>query len=189
VLSAICTQQAKVKVLSYFWVLVCFCHLTLVIDLFWAATTSQEVNVEAPIKTALVGDVATTVDAEFAMVSVEKRSTFSVLLVPEVLMMLMKDDRRCEFGICFPRLVIYSHFGDFVNFGCHVQASSSHLIVTKPKASVVDVSSSDTDDLLNSLFLSPLAILCLCTIVQAPMPIHLRVGPRRTIWSRVYMLH
>jgi hypothetical protein len=37
-------------------------------------------------------------------------------------MMLMKDERRCGFGICLPHLVIYSHFGDFVNFGCHVQA-------------------------------------------------------------------
>jgi hypothetical protein len=60
--------------------------------------------------------------------------------------------------------VIYLHFDDFVNFGCHVQvsqlfkpaqASSPHLIVMKPKASVVHVSSSDTKDLLNSLFLSP----------------------------------
>jgi hypothetical protein len=33
-LSAIRTQQAKPKVLSYFWVLVCFRLLTLVIDLF-----------------------------------------------------------------------------------------------------------------------------------------------------------
>jgi hypothetical protein len=46
-----------------------------------------------------------------------------VLLVLEVLMMLMKDKRRCEFGICLSCLVIYSHFGDFVNFGCHAQAS------------------------------------------------------------------
>jgi hypothetical protein len=96
------------------------------------------------------------------------------LLVPEVLMMLMKDERRCEFGICLPRLVIYSHFGDFVNFGCHVQASqlfelvqasSPHLIVTKPKAGVVDVSSSNIEDQLNSLFLSPACdslSLCRC---------------------------
>jgi hypothetical protein len=87
-----------------------------------------------------------------------------ILLVPEVLMMLTKDERRCEFGICLLHPVIYSHFGDFVNFGCRVdgsqlfepmQASSRHLIVMKPKAGMVDVSSSDTEDLLNSLFLSP----------------------------------
>jgi hypothetical protein len=36
-----------------------------------------------------------------------------------------------------------------------VQASSPHLIVIKPKAGVVDVSSSDIEDLLNSLILSP----------------------------------
>jgi hypothetical protein len=76
----------------------------------------------------------------------------------------MKDERRCEFGNCLPCLVVYSYFGDFVNFGCHAQASqlfehvqafSPHLIVTKAKAGVVDVSSSDTEDLLNSLFFSP----------------------------------
>jgi hypothetical protein len=51
-----------------------------------------------------------------------------------------------------------------VNFGCHAQASQlseaaqaslPHLAVTKPKASAGDDSSSDTEDLLNSLFLSP----------------------------------
>jgi hypothetical protein len=87
-----------------------------------------------------------------------------VLLVPEVLMMLMKDERRCGFGICLPHLVIYSHFGDFVNFGCRVQAwqlveptqaFSPQFIVSKPEASMVDVLSSDTKDLLNSLFFSP----------------------------------
>jgi hypothetical protein len=50
-----------------------------------------------------------------------------------------------------------------INFGFHAQAlqlskpaqaSLPHLAVTKPKAGVVDVSSSDTEDLLNSLFLS-----------------------------------
>jgi hypothetical protein len=79
-------------------------------------------------------------------------------------MMLMKYETRCEFGICLPHLVIYSHFDDFVNFGCHAQASqlfdpkqasSPLLIVMKPKASMVDVSSSDSEDLLNSLFFSP----------------------------------
>jgi hypothetical protein len=87
-----------------------------------------------------------------------------VLLVLEVLMLLMKAERRCEFGICLSRLVIYSHFDDFVNFGCHAhssqlfepaQATTPLLIVMKPKASAVDVLSSDTEDLLNSLFLSP----------------------------------
>jgi hypothetical protein len=106
--------------------------------------------------------------------------------------MLMKDERRCKFGICLPHLVIYLHFDDFVNFGCHVQAlqlfelaraSSSHLIAMKPKAGVVDVSSSNTEDLLNSLFLSPSSILCVSTTVQAPMSISSRVGPRQTIWS------
>jgi hypothetical protein len=60
--------------------------------------------------------------------------------------------------------VIYSHFVDSVNFCCHAQASqlfepthasSSNLVVTKPTAGGVYVSSSDTEDLLNLLFLSP----------------------------------
>jgi hypothetical protein len=79
-------------------------------------------------------------------------------------MMLMKDERKCEFGICLPRLIIYSHFGDFVNFCCHAlamelfeptQPSSPCLIVKKPKAGAVDILSSDTENFLNSLFLSP----------------------------------
>jgi hypothetical protein len=72
VLSTIGTQQAKTKVLSDFWVLVCFRLLTLIIDLFYVVATSQEANVEAPIETTLVGDVALVVDARIAKISVEK---------------------------------------------------------------------------------------------------------------------
>jgi hypothetical protein len=36
-----------------------------------------------------------------------------------------------------------------------VQASSPHLVVMKPRADVVDISSSDTEALLDLLFLSP----------------------------------
>jgi hypothetical protein len=78
--------------------------------------------------------------------------------------MLEKVERRCDFGVSLTCHVIYSHFVDSVNFSCHAQASqlfeptqasSSHLVVTKPIADGVDVSSSDTEYLLNSLFLSP----------------------------------
>jgi hypothetical protein len=41
----------------------------------------------------------------------------------EVLMMLRRDERRCDFGACLSCHVIYSYCVDFVNFGCHVQAS------------------------------------------------------------------
>jgi hypothetical protein len=36
-----------------------------------------------------------------------------------------------------------------------MQASSPHIIITKPRADVVDISSSDIEALLESLFLSP----------------------------------
>jgi hypothetical protein len=81
----------------------------------------------------------------------------------EVLTTLRKDERRCDFGVCLSCYVIYSYFDDFVNFGCHAhasqlfepaQASSPHLIIMKPKNDVVDISSSDTEALLDSLFLS-----------------------------------
>jgi hypothetical protein len=73
----------------------------------------------------------------------------------EVLVMLRRDERRCDFGVCLSCHVIYSYFVDFVNFGCHVQASSPHLIAMMHKADVVDLSSSDTEALLDSLFMSP----------------------------------
>jgi hypothetical protein len=56
------------------------------------------------------------------------------------------------------------YFVDFVKFGCHaqvsqlfepMQASSPHLIATMSKANVVDLSSSDIEALLDSLFMSP----------------------------------
>jgi hypothetical protein len=85
------------------------------------------------------------------------------MIVVEVLTTLRKDERRCDFGLCLPCHVIYSYFDDFVNFDCHAQASqlfkpahasSSHVIITKPKGHVVDISSSDTEALLDLLFLS-----------------------------------
>jgi hypothetical protein len=116
----------------------------------------------------------------------------------EVLVMLRRDERRCDFGMCLLCHVIYSYFVDFVNFGCHAQASqlfeptqalSPRLIVTMPKADVVDLSSSDTEALLDSLFVSPARdslVLCPRT---APMVTHLRIGLRLMIWLRVYTLH
>jgi hypothetical protein len=86
------------------------------------------------------------------------------MVAAEVLATLRKDERRCDFGACLPCHVIYSYFDDFVNFGYHVQASqlfepmhasSPHLIITKPKDDVVDISSSDIEALLNLLFFSP----------------------------------
>jgi hypothetical protein len=87
---------------------------------------------------------------EFKALEVCVQSIRGLCLMPK------KDERRCEFGICLPHLVMYLHFDDFVNFGCPAQASqlfkptqasSPHLIVTKPRAGVVDVSSSDTEDM------------------------------------------
>jgi hypothetical protein len=57
----------------------------------------------------------------------------------EILAMLMKIERRCDFGVCLPCRVTNSCSDNFVNFGCLVQtsrlfepaqASSPHLIVT-----------------------------------------------------------
>jgi hypothetical protein len=82
----------------------------------------------------------------------------------EILATLTKSKRRCDFGVCLPHHVIYSCSDNFVNFGClaqalqlfkPAQASSPHLIVMKPTTDVVDISSSDTEALLDSLFLSP----------------------------------
>jgi hypothetical protein len=80
----------------------------------------------------------------------------------EVLVML-RDKGRCDFGVCLPCHVIYSYFVDFVNFCCHAQASqlfepaqalSPRLIAIMPKADVVDLLCSDTEALLDSLFMS-----------------------------------
>jgi hypothetical protein len=88
----------------------------------------------------------------------------STVVVREALVMLRRDKRRCDFGMCLSCHVIYSHFVEFVNFCCRAQvsqlfeptqASSPCLIVTMPKADVVDLSSSDTEALLDSLFVSP----------------------------------
>jgi hypothetical protein len=71
-----------------------------------------------------------------------------MIVAVEVLVTLRKDERRCDFGMCLPFHVIYSYFDDFVNFGCHAQASQlfepvrfslPHLIITKPKDDVVDI--------------------------------------------------
>jgi hypothetical protein len=94
----------------------------------------------------------------------QQKSGLTLVVVAKVLMMLRWDERRCDFGVSLPHHVIYSYFIVFVNFGCHaqasqlfepVQASSPRLIATMPKADVVDLSSSDTDALLDSLFVSP----------------------------------
>jgi hypothetical protein len=86
------------------------------------------------------------------------------MVVAEVIATLTKDERRCDFGVCLPCHVIYSYFDDFVNFVCHAralqlfepaQASSPHLIITKPQDDVMDISSSDTEARLDLLFLSP----------------------------------
>jgi hypothetical protein len=78
--------------------------------------------------------------------------------------MLRRDEKRCDFGVSLPCHIIYSHFVDFVNFCCHAQASQlfepaqaslPHLIATMTKANVVDLSSSDTKALLDTLFMSP----------------------------------
>jgi hypothetical protein len=85
-----------------------------------------------------------------------------MVVVAEVLMML-RDERQCDFGMCLLCHVIYSYFFDFVHFGCNaqasqlftpVQASSPRLIIKMPKADVVDLSSSDTEALLDPLFVS-----------------------------------
>jgi hypothetical protein len=66
--------------------------------------------------------------------------------------------------VCLPCHVIYSYFVDFVNFGCHAQASqlfepvqalSPRLIAMMPKADMVDLSFSNTEALLDSVFVSP----------------------------------
>jgi hypothetical protein len=86
------------------------------------------------------------------------------MVMMEVFVMVKRDERRCDFGVCLLCHVIYSYFVDFVNFGCHalasqlfepMQASSPHLIAVMPKADVVDLSSGDTKALLDSLFVSP----------------------------------
>jgi hypothetical protein len=65
--------------------------------------------------------------------------------------------------MCLPCHVRYPYFVNFFNFGCHVQASqlfkhaqasSQCLITMMPKVDVVDLSSSDTEALLDSLFVS-----------------------------------
>jgi hypothetical protein len=87
-----------------------------------------------------------------------------MVVVTEVLAMLRRDEKRCDFGVSLPCHIIYSHFVDFVNFCCHAQASQlfepaqaslPHLIATMTKANVVDLSSSDTKALLDTLFMSP----------------------------------
>jgi hypothetical protein len=42
-----------------------------------------------------------------------------MVVMTEVLMMLRRDEKRCDFGMCLLCHVIYSYFVDFVNFGCH----------------------------------------------------------------------
>jgi hypothetical protein len=85
------------------------------------------------------------------------------MVMMEVIVTLRKDG-RCDFGMCLSCHVTYSYFDDFANFSCHAQAlqlfkpaqaSSLHLIITKPKDDVLNISSSNTEALLDSLFLSP----------------------------------
>jgi hypothetical protein len=41
-----------------------------------------------------------------------------VAYVTEILAMLTKIERRCDFGMCLPHHVIYSCSDNFINFGC-----------------------------------------------------------------------
>jgi hypothetical protein len=59
---------------------------------------------------------------------------------------------------------LYRYFVDFIDFAClaqasqlvePTQASSPHFIIAKPKVDVLNPSSSDTEEALNLLFLSP----------------------------------
>jgi hypothetical protein len=50
---------------------------------------------------------------------------------------------------------LYGYFADFVNFTCCVQAWSPHSNVKMPKADMVDLSSSNTEEAIELLSLSP----------------------------------
>jgi hypothetical protein len=80
------------------------------------------------------------------------------------MMLMRRREWRCDFGVRLSNRVIYRYFIDFVNFGCHVQASqlvepvqvsSLCFTVMITEANMVKLSSSDTKEVLNSLFPSP----------------------------------
>jgi hypothetical protein len=162
VLSTIHAQRAKV--LSCFWVLVCAGFLPLLSFSFRPQLGMKRSTLK--LRPTLLSLTTWRLLLTLSLQGSWWRNAMSpvVLLVSEVLKMLVKVERRCDFGMSLTCHVIYSHFVDSVNFGCHAQASqlfepaqvsSSHLVVTKPIAGGVDVSSSGTEDLLNLLFLSP----------------------------------
>jgi hypothetical protein len=80
------------------------------------------------------------------------------------MMLMRRREWRCDFGVRLSNRVIYGYFVDFVNFGCReqalqlvepVQASSLHFTITTTEANMVKLSSRNTAEVLNSLFLSP----------------------------------
>jgi hypothetical protein len=50
---------------------------------------------------------------------------------------------------------LYRYFVDFVDFACLAQASSTHFNIMMPEADVVNSPSSDTEEALDLLILSP----------------------------------
>jgi hypothetical protein len=82
----------------------------------------------------------------------------------KVLLMLIRREWRCDFGVHLSTHVIYEYFVDFIIFGCRVQASqpvepaqasSPHFTVRTTEVDMMKLSSSNTEEVLNLLFFSP----------------------------------